>query len=143
MKVPIEKKYSSFTHSTIELGKQGEELAIDYLKRQGYYIMGKNFHCHLGEIDIIAIDTISQNELVFFEVKTRNQELYGKPAEAVNITKIQHLYRVAEFFLMIHNLEHCYIRFDVIEIVKEPPEWFQIHHIKNAIPERNPYGYPF
>lgn len=116
-----------------ETGKQGEDIATNYLIKQGYYILQRNFSCKLGEIDIVAIDTIAKNELVFIEVKTRKQTFYGEPAEAVDNRKIKHIYKVAEFFLMIHNLENTCIRFDIIEIIEKRTQKLQIHHIKNAI----------
>ena len=51
-----------------ELGKEGEDFAADYLQKQGYEIIDRNFECKQGEIDIIAKD---KNEYVFIEVKTR------------------------------------------------------------------------
>ncbi len=120
----------------IQYGKRGEEIATKYLIEHDYSIYGKNFRCRLGEIDIIAIDKIEQNELVFIEVKTRKQNQYGTPAEAVNDRKIFHLYHVAEYFLMIHHLENLYVRFDVIEILELSLGCYQINHIKNAITDQ-------
>lgn len=119
-----------------ETGKKGEDIAVDYLIKQGYHILERNFSCKLGEIDVIAIDTITKNELVFIEVKSRKQTIYGKPAEAVDIRKTKHIYKVAEYFLMIHNLESSFIRFDVIEVLEKISQKIQIHHIKNAILEK-------
>ena len=120
-----------------ETGDLGEKIAIEYLTKQGYYIYEKNFRCKMGEIDIIAIDKIDTNELVFIEVKTRKQNIFGSPAEAVDDVKINHIYRVAEFFLMINKLENCYTRFDVIEIYEKSNNKIQINHIKNAITEKS------
>ena len=51
-----------------ELGKEGEDFAADYLQKQGYEIIDRNFECKQGEIDIIAKE---KNEYVFIEVKTK------------------------------------------------------------------------
>ena len=64
-----------------ELGKEGEDFAADYLQKQGYEIIDRNFECKQGEIDIIAKE---KNEYVFIEVKTRQNFHYGMPCEAVN-----------------------------------------------------------
>ena len=122
-------------YNNLETGKQGEEIATTFLTNRGYYILEKNFSCKLGEIDIVAIDTIAKNELVFIEVKTRKQSMFGEPAESVDSNKIKHIYKVAKFFLMIHNLENSFIRFDVIEVFNKRNKKIQIHHIKNAILE--------
>lgn len=71
-----------------EIGKLGEDLACKYLQNKGYKILERNFEAKQGEIDIIALD---KEELVFIEVKTRSNILYGKPAEAVNEIKQNHL----------------------------------------------------
>ena len=77
-----------------KIGKYGEEVAKRYLKLKGYNIVQSNFSCRQGEIDIIAND---DKELVFIEVKTRSNLLYGYPVEAVNSTKQTHMYRVAKY----------------------------------------------
>ena len=61
---------------------------MEYLENNYYQIIEKNFYCRFGEIDIIAIDK-KENELVFIEVKTRTNLLYGIPIEAVNYNKIK------------------------------------------------------
>lgn len=114
-----------------DIGKYGEDIATKFLKQKGYYIYDKNFRCKLGEIDIIAIDNISKNELVFIEVKTRTQYAFDTPAAAINKIKIQHIRKAAEYFLTINNLKESFIRFDVIEIYKKS-EKIHLNHIKNA-----------
>ena len=123
-------------YKNIQIGKNGEDIAANYLTNQGYYIYERNFRCKLGEIDIIAIDSIDKNDLVFIEVKTRNQELFGTPADSIDYKKINHIYKVAEYFLMINRLEHAFVRIDVIEIYEKPNNKIQINHIKNAIIEK-------
>ena len=60
-----------------QLGKIGENLASEYLEKQGYLILERNFACRQGEIDIIAKD---EKEFVFVEVKTRKSLKFGYPA---------------------------------------------------------------
>ena len=109
----------------------------------GYSILSRNFTCKIGEIDIIAYDqTVKEPEIVFIEVKTRLDNRCGNPAEAVDKYKIRHLYRAAEYFLMLNKLENKYARFDVIEIYKGKNETPKINHIKNAILEEPMKGKP-
>lgn len=115
-----------------ETGKIGEEIAVAYLKQNGYQIIERNFECRQGEIDIIAKD---KNDLVFVEVKTRSSALYGLPKEAVDKTKKKHIYRSAEYYVYLKHLENYPIRIDVIEIYKKHGR-FKVHHIKQAITER-------
>lgn len=96
------------------LGSWGEDAAEKYLKKKGYTILERNFRCKLGEIDIIALDGRS---LVFIEVKTRRNQNYGLPCEAVTAVKLQHLKRTAAYYTAVHNADCWEPRLDVIEIL--------------------------
>ena len=117
-----------------ETGKYGEYIACEFLIKNNYEIFLRNFRCKIGEIDIIAKD---KDELVFVEVKTRKQKKYGTPAEAVDNRKRQHIFFVAEYFLMVNRIENVYCRIDTIEIYILD-EKIKINHIKNSLLER-PY----
>ena len=112
-----------------ELGKIGESLAVDYLIKQNYQLIERNFRCKRGEIDIIAKD---KQELIFVEVKTRANKKYGKPAEAVTNQKKKHIYKAAEYYLAIHKKLDEYIRIDVIEVYLYKKTYY-IHHIKQVM----------
>lgn len=109
-------------------GKFGEDFACEYLRKQNYLIIERNFSCYQGEIDIIAKD-ISRNELVFIEVKTRTSLKYGSPIDAVNTYKQNHLFRACEYYLYKHKLHHLFVRVDVIEIFIKG-NFPYIHHVK-------------
>lgn len=101
-------------HQRKELGNCGEAIAENYLLKNNYEIIEKNFFCRYGEIDIISkIDEY----IVFIEVKTRSGMGYGNPAEAVNSVKKKHLYRTASYYLCKNGLQNEYVRFDVIEVL--------------------------
>lgn len=112
-----------------ETGKSGEEIASDYLKQKGYTILERNFRCKQGEIDIIAME---KEEIVFIEVKTRRNRLYGLASEAVNKQKKKHLINSIRYYMHIRNLQNDFIRIDVIEIYIKDRK-IQINHIKQAI----------
>ena len=115
-----------------ETGKRGEEITCDFIQKRGMEIIERNYLCKIGEIDIIAKD---KEELVFIEVKTRSQEQFGLPSEAVGDTKKKHIYRVAEYYLMKHQLENVYCRLDVVEVYLYEQN-YQINYIKNSILDR-------
>ena len=115
-----------------EIGFEGETEACNYLERLGYDIIKRNFSCKSGEIDIIAYDK-SEDEIVFVEVKSRNQIKYGEPAEAVDLLKSKHIRRTAEYYAYINDIESHKFRFDVIEIYSVSYNKFHIHHIIQAI----------
>ncbi len=83
--------------SNTAVGNKGEELACQYLKKQGYKILEKNFRIRGGEIDIIAKD---KDYLVFVEVKTRYSHEYGLPKDAMTPWKIRYLLKTAQFYLL-------------------------------------------
>ena len=66
------------------VGKSGERLAEEYLRKKGYRFVERNYTTEIGEIDLILTDG---NCLVFVEVKARASEEFGRPAEAVDHRK--------------------------------------------------------
>lgn len=109
-----------------EVGRAGEDYASNYLIKNGYKIIQRNFECRQGEIDIIAMD---KEEYVFIEVKTRQSFKYGAPVDAVTTQKQKHIFNATKYFLYINKLENAYIRFDVIEVYKRKNK-FYINHLK-------------
>jgi putative endonuclease len=97
-----------------ELGKKGEEVALRFLKKNGYRILERNYVCKLGEIDIIAKE---KDTLAFIEVKTRTSNLFGPPQLAVTSLKQMQLSKAALYFLKEKRLGEVKARFDVVAIV--------------------------
>ena len=106
------------------LGRAGEVKASKFLKKLGYTILETNYRTHVGEADIIARDG---DVVVFIEVKTRSDQAFGLPSEAVNKRKQEKYFRVATEYLVRNHLDDCECRFDVVEI-----ENGQINHIIDA-----------
>lgn len=106
------------------LGRAGEIKAAEFLKKKGYEITDKNFKTRIGEIDVIAKDG---EYVVFVEVKTRTDDSYGTPSEAVDNKKQEKYRLVAAEYLQKKRLSDAACRFDVIEI-----ENGKINHIENA-----------
>lgn len=115
-----------------DLGRQGEDIACDFLRRRGYRIIERNYIGKTGEIDIVALDESVNGEgvLTFVEVKSRCDMRYGSPAEAVTRRKLQHVVRSAELYLAKHRQYAGYsCRVDVIEVLLNER---RIRHIKNV-----------
>ena len=115
--------------STKLTGNYGEDLACEYLKKQGYKILKRNYRIRGGEIDIVAKD---KETLVFVEVKARWSHEYGLPAESMTKWKIKYLIKTATFYVMKVGWGDKEYRLDFISIdfadSKENP---QIELIKN------------
>jgi putative endonuclease len=120
------------------LGKRGEDLAAEYLQGIGYRIVDRNYRNHYGEIDIIARECtrsvlgITSEALVFVEVKTRKNNLFSTPAEAVTQRKQLQISKVALEYLARNNLTEAAARFDVVAIFLPDRGSSQIELIKNA-----------
>lgn len=115
------------------IGRFGEDVACDYLEKNDYKILDRNFKCRQGEIDIVGYDKIN-NEVVFFEVKSRTNFNYGFPSEAVNKLKQKHILDSAKYYLYCKGLEDCFVRIDVIEIVIDLDNIkYKLNHLKAVI----------
>lgn len=112
----------------MSLGSFGEKLAERFLINKGYKILERNFRCRLGEIDIIAMDGIV---LVFVEVKTRRNQKFGLPCEAITSEKMRHLKKAVAYYTMIFSLEQYDMRIDVIEILIKDGKQY-LHHLENV-----------
>ncbi len=115
---------------TTESGHLGEDLAVKHLLNQSYQIIERNFHICGGEIDIIAQDG---NELVFAEVKLRNQGTIDEALLSITRSKQKKIIKTALQYIATHEeAETLYSRFDIIIILKEKDQHYHITHFKNA-----------
>lgn len=110
-----------------DLGKKGEQLAIDFLLKKGYTIRDKNWRYQKAEVDIIAQKA---DILVVVEVKTRSNTDFGNPQDFVNNKKIKLLVGAIDEYVTTNNLD-VEVRFDIIAIVKNGNQ-FSIEHLEDA-----------
>lgn len=110
-----------------ELGKKGEQLAVDFLLRENYKIVERNYRFDKAEVDIIAK---KDNILAIIEVKTRSTKDFGNPQDFVKPKQIKNLVKAVNEYVIENNLE-SEVRFDIIAIVKEK-SGFSIEHLENA-----------
>lgn len=103
--------------STRNLGFLGEQIASKYLEKLGYKIIERNFHCRIGEIDIVALD---QDILVFVEVKARWGEEFGLPEEAITPWKIRKIIKTADYYKLLHPQSPDSLRIDAVAIDLSP-----------------------
>lgn len=110
-----------------ELGKFGEELAVEFLQQNGYEILETNWTFQKAEIDIIAQ---KENTLTVVEVKTRSSIEFGLPQDFVKPKKIQLLVKAINEYVISNDLD-VEVRFDIIAIYKEDKE-YKLEHIEEA-----------
>lgn len=110
-----------------DLGKIGEELAVAFLKKEGFTILETNWTFQKAEIDIIAQ---KEDVLAVVEVKTRTNIDFGLPQDFVKPKKIQLLVKAVNEYVLSKNLA-LEVRFDIIAIHKENGK-FKIEHLEDA-----------
>jgi len=101
----------------IDTGKEGEKIAAEFLKKNGYHIAEVNYRCPIGEIDIVARD---KNELVFVEVKARKSNALGYPEQAVGVKKQKKMSQLALWYLQEKKISDGHARFDVVAVLMLP-----------------------
>ena len=107
-------------------GAVGEQQALDYLIKNGYKFIDKNWHYSKNaELDLIMQDG---ETLVFVEVKKRSSLNYGHPFEAITKTKMRNIRLAVQAYLTQQgkNLKFKDFRIDGIAIIQE-----QIEHLEN------------
>ena len=111
-----------------KFGEKSENLAVWYLKKNGYKILEQNYRNRMGEIDIIAKE---KKTLVFVEVKSRRSIRYGSPKWAVTPKKQRKISMVALYYLKTTKQSDAKARFDVVAITSNRDEP-RIEIVKNA-----------
>lgn len=115
------------------IGKTGEDLAASYLERLGWRIIDRNWRfSRLGEIDIVAIEPsgTGRGVLVFCEVKSRSQNVFGEPLEAITRAKLNRLHRLAGVWMSTHRMGYDLVRIDAIGVFSQPGAKPVITHVK-------------
>lgn len=118
-----------------KLGQWGEIQAVEYLKKQHYSILDRNFRSSAGEIDLIALDQHAEIPcLVFIEVKTRTSDYYGYPEDSITTTKWRHLLAVINDYLEGNPQLNYDWRIDIIAIRKNHLlEQIDLMHYPNVV----------
>lgn len=110
-----------------ELGKKGEQLAVDFLLKNDYDIVERNYRFEKAEVDIIAK---KDDVLAIVEVKTRSTADFGDPQDFVKPKQIKNLVKAVDEYVTVNDLD-LEVRFDIIAIVKEG-KGYGIEHLENA-----------
>jgi len=111
----------------IELGKEGEAIAVKLLRKKNHTILHQNYRYRRGEVDIISVH---ENQLIATEVKTRETAAFGAPFSAVSRSKQRQIISVMNAFIE-QSQRSEEVRFDVVSIVLGKRET-EIEHIESA-----------
>ncbi len=110
-----------------DLGEEGEKIAIDYLIKQDYVILEKNYRYLKAEVDIIAR---KENVVIAVEVKTRSSDYFGNPQDFIKPKKIKLMVSALDHYIIENQLD-VVGRFDIIALLKQKNS-IQIEHLKDA-----------
>ena len=110
-----------------ELGKKGEQLAVDFLIDRNYTVVERNYRFDKAEVDIIAQ---KDGILAIVEVKARSSTEFGNPQDFVKPKQIKNLVKAVNEYITENNL-NLEVRFDIIAIIKKDSK-FEIDHLKDA-----------
>lgn len=98
-----------------------EEVCVEYLIKNGFDILHRNYRCKLGEIDIIA----KKDDIIrFIEVKFRGSGSYGSALEAVDFRKQRRIMRAASWFLNEYGLNDAQCSFDVMTVENNEARYY-------------------
>lgn len=111
----------------IKTGREGENMATEFLKKKGFEIVARNYRFKRAEIDIIVK---KDDWLLFIEVKTRSSSAFGEPEAFVDLAKARMIFSAAEEFIFSTDW-NGHVRFDVVSVkLGAEPE---IRHFEDAI----------
>lgn len=110
-----------------EFGKEGEQIAVDYLTKKGYKIAYRNYRYLKAEIDIIAR---KEDILAIVEVRSRSSDFIMDIADTVTPKKIKLLVMAADHYVTETDLD-VEVRFDIITILKNKKQ-FKLEHLEAA-----------
>src|SRR3989338_7463180 len=105
--------------TTKNIGDYGESLAVEFLKKKKYKILGRNIRTKFGEVDILAEH---DKKIIICEVKARSGNgRYGRPEDAVDYFKQQKLIRMAKWLSLDRQYANRIFQIDVIAIALSNP----------------------
>lgn len=113
-------------------GKEGEEIAREFLIKKGYKLIESNYTNNLGEIDLIMIN---KDILIFIEVKLKIGKKFGTPEEMINNHKLNRIRRIAEGFLILEKISKNYQKYQidaVCIVLDENKKLERINHYENV-----------
>lgn len=111
-----------------DFGKKAEDLAIEYLQKNGYKILMRNFRFLKAEIDIIAQ---KDGLIIIIEVKARSTDVFLLPQESVTKNKIRLIVSAANHYMEEFSKE-AEVRFDIISVLPDEKGKLTVEHIIDA-----------
>ena len=117
-----------------KIGNKGEQIAAGFLADKGYEILERNYREKYGEIDIVARCKVKvESYIVFVEVKTKTEEMFGEPWEMINKHKIKQITQMGHLWCM-ENHYNGLLRIDVVGVwLDQLGEVVRTEHWENVV----------
>ncbi|WP_026145847.1 YraN family protein [Nocardioides sp. Iso805N] len=109
------------------MGRYGEAIAERHLTAQGLVVLERNWHCTEGEIDLVLREG---DTLVICEVKTRSDDAFGTPQQAVTQAKLDRLHRLAERWITARGLRPAEVRVDLVAVHRPRRGAARVEHVR-------------
>ena len=109
------------------VGRYGEDVAERHLSEQGLVVLDRNWRCAEGEIDLVLRDGAA---LVICEVKTRSDDAFGTPHQAVTPAKLERLRRLAMHWVRERGVRPSEIRIDLVAVYRPRRGAAQVEHVR-------------
>lgn len=109
------------------MGRYGEDIAERHLTAQGLVVLERNWRCAEGEIDLVLREGAT---LVICEVKTRYDDAFGTPQQAVTQAKLDRLHRLAERWIAARGLRPAEVRVDLVAVHRPRRGAARIEHVR-------------
>lgn len=115
--------------TTAEIGRRGEDLAQEYLLKEGFTLLHRNWRNGRYELDFVAE---KNGVLHVVEVKTRVAGNLTSPEEAYTRAKFRSLCKAAEFYIQLYKVE-WEVQFDLVAVEHDGLESFTLKYIPNVM----------
>jgi putative endonuclease len=109
------------------MGRYGEDVAERHLVDQGLVVLDRNWRCHEGEIDLVLRDGAT---LVICEVKTRHDDAFGTPHQAITAAKLERLRRLATRWTSEHGVRPPEVRIDLVAVHRPARGAARVQHVR-------------
>jgi putative endonuclease len=110
-----------------KIGKEGEAFALEWVKRNGYKVLHTNWRFGKKELDIV---TLKDNMIIVFEVKTRLNDYWEEPKEAVRHRKQKNIIEAADAYVNHYDYD-MEVQFDILSLLHKG-NGFELEHIPDA-----------
>ena len=142
IQAPSNQRRFALTTLNARRGRAAENLSLWFFRQRGFQVLGRNFNCNVGELDLIVLDPRARLRTIhFIEVKTRLSNAHNPPQTAVTRSKQKKIHAAARYWILKNNPPHAVFLFDIIAIDWPRRGIPRVRWYKNAFFPSDPMGW--